>query len=94
MQEIKLSGTIQWCHQNLSPMEFKQNPQVRLFFDNRLIRDPVIHEYNTSVEPLVITGKTIHNTIPDTLHVGVAAFAWRNNEYNAPCLLDIGTNHL
>jgi hypothetical protein len=35
-----------------------------------------------------------HREIPPTACIGLASFAWRENEFRVPCLLDTGTTHL
>jgi len=94
MQTIKLKFSVKWFAENLSPAETR--PQLRAYFDNRLIRTATTIEHSDSEIQAEITGKisSVHSEIPHTLHVGFAAFAWRNNDQGAPCLQDIGTNHL
>jgi len=93
MKTITLSFNIKWVAENLSPAETK--PQLRVYFDNRLVRTATTVEHSERQIESSITGKISGlKQIPHTLHVGFAAFAWRDNDQGAPCLQDIGTNHL
>lgn len=93
MKTITLDFEVSWADSNMSKEE--HHPQVRIYFDNRILRDPIIVEH--AKRPISAQIKGEINTklkLPHDLRVGVAAFAWRKNDYDAPCLMDIGTNHL
>ena len=93
MKTINLSFTVKWFGENLSPAETR--PQVRIYFDNRLVRTATTVMHSDQEIQSSISGKISGlKSVPHTLHVGFAAFAWRNNDQGAPCLQDIGTNHL
>lgn len=97
-KEISLTGTVDWLH-GLDYLSSKEdNPQVKIFFDNSVHREAQTLEYNATKNgtDLAIKGLLHPNatTIPANLRVGVAGYAWRCNQLGAPCLQDIGTNHI
>jgi hypothetical protein len=94
MHTVSLQFQLEWTLEHISPAEHE--PEIRVFFDSRLIRDPIVVKHSPKPQLYTISGKISKNykTIPGNTHVGLAGFAWRNNSNDAPCLLDIGTNHI
>lgn len=94
MHTVSLTFQLEWKLEDLSPKE--HNPEIRVFFDNRIVREPIVIKHSDRPESYTINGRvsTHVKELPSNLHVSFSGFAWRKNDMGAPCLLDIGTNHL
>jgi hypothetical protein len=105
MRKVAVEFTLQYLECNLAPEFAERAPQVDAFLDGHFYKDPegsgvvrvslddksLSKVYNVKVEG------QIHRRagqLPNTASLALVSFAERVNDFNAPCLMDAGTNHI
>ena len=88
MKTININVSVSLLKDEFSPHE--KDPEIRVFLDSRFKRTPVTVGLNA--QNINISGKINKKTkeLPYTTTLVFSAFAWRTNNYNNKCLVDVG----
>jgi hypothetical protein len=97
MRHIEIPIRVKYLSSNLSAAE--KHPQVWFYLDADFKREPTVVQFEHGVgeEQSIVVKGAVKNTLKELPHnaaIGVASWAWRNNESGHPCMLDTGVSSI